>query len=204
MRKLILMLAVCAMVCGCGSQRGSSTLKEGQSTTVGKVTTPKIKSSEQLAAQEEAAAAKVEQAKQEAEAAEAASKAAVEQQKAEAEAAATQALQTAQQKAEEEVQRIAQQAVAREEKVTVIENFGYSRSGNYFVIIGSFKKHEGAVTASKQAIAQDLQAFILENSEGLYRIAVYNTADEKTARLRLAKIKTQYPEYAEAWLLISK
>jgi len=45
---------------------------------------------------------------------------------------------------------------------------------------------------------------IMENEDGMYRVGVYSSATEKTARAKIADLRKKYPEYVGMWLLIEK
>lgn len=77
------------------------------------------------------------------------------------------------------------------------------KEGDYYVIIGSFKKLNNAQAACDVSVRQGFLPSIMENDEGLYRVSVYN-GTEKSARRKVAEIRNKYAEYADVWLLIMK
>ena len=77
------------------------------------------------------------------------------------------------------------------------------KEGDYYVIIGSFKKLNNAQAACDVSVRQGFLPSIMENDKGLYRVSVYN-GTEKSARRKVAEIRNKYAEYADVWLLIMK
>ncbi len=199
MKYIAIILA--AMCVSCASHKGSSSLDS--TTSKPSSSKPVIKSDEQLAAEAEAAELAAEKARRAAEAAAQQAAAEAQAKAAEAEAAAQKALAEAQAKAAAEEARLAAEAKAREEKVRVVETKS-TTNGKYHVIIGSYKSLANARAASETAINQGYTPSIMENEEGLYRVAVFNAATESVARTRLAQIKMKYATYSDAWLLIVK
>lgn len=195
---IIFMVALCT---ACASHKGSTSL--GSTTHRTSSSKPVIKSNEQIAAEKEAADLAAEKARRQAEAAaqQAAAEAAAQQ--AAADEAAAKALAEAQAKAKAEEERLAAAAKAREEKVKIVETQS-TTNGKYHVIVGSYKSIENARAASETAINQGFTPSIMENDEGLYRVAVFNAATESVARTRLAQIKMKFATYSDAWLLIQK
>lgn len=126
-----------------------------------------------------------------------------EKEKLEAERAAQKSLEEARAKAAEEEARLAAAAKSREESVKVIESRSINQ-GKYYVIVGSFKSLENARAASETVISQGYTPSIMENEDGLYRVAIFNAVKEGTARTKLAQVKMQHSEYNDAWLLIQK
>lgn len=138
------------------------------------------------AAAEEAAAA----AKKAKEEAEAKAKAAAE----EAAAAAKKAKETAE-----------QTVVVKEEKVKVVESEATTDDSNrYHIIIGSFKQLTNARQQSQDAVSKGFYPSIMENEEGLYRVAVFSSGTESSARKKIAELRKKYTEYVGMWLLIEK
>lgn len=208
-------VATLAVLCvACGSHRGSSSLGSSSNTTTVKTTssTPKVKSDEQLAADKAAAEQKAKEAKAAAEAAAQKLKEEAEAKAKEAEAAAQKALAEAKAKAAEEEAKLAAAARMREEQVKVVEivksatasNKESASDGKYHVVIGSFGKIENARNLAQTAMEQGYTPSIMENADGMYRVSVLNANTESVARTRLAQIKMKHPEYADAWLLVSK
>jgi len=195
----IFILALC--MASCASHKGSSSL--GETTKKTSSTKPVIKSDEQLAMEREAAELEAEKARRAAEAAAQQAKAEADAKAAEAELAAQRALAEAEAKAKAEEARLAAAAKAREEKVKIVETKSTS-NGKYHVIIGSYKSIANARAASETAINQGFTPSIMENDEGLYRVAVFNATTESAARTRLAQIKMKFATYSDAWLLIQK
>ena len=78
--------------------------------------------------------------------------------------------------------------VSREENVTMTHGDVLKR---YNVIVGSFSNVDNAVR---------LQAKL----NGMSRVSIAGFDEEGAAREELLKVREQYPEFADAWLLISK
>lgn len=183
--------------------------------------TPRIKSDEQLKAQAQAASDVAKQVSQQAKnQAQSVADAAKQRAKEDAEAAkkkvteeARQIQQNAENKANEALQKAQDTADAaldatitvKEEAVKVVETTATEEVvGNFHIIIGSFKVLANARTLSEQAMKNDFSPSILENDEGMYRVSVFTCELEKTARHKIAEIRSRYPEYVGTWLLISK
>jgi hypothetical protein len=47
-------------------------------------------------------------------------------------------------------------------------------------------------------------SIIMKNSAGMSRVSIAGFDEEASAREELLKVREQYPEFADAWLLISK
>jgi len=74
----------------------------------------------------------------------------------------------------------------------------------FYVIIGSFRKIDGARRYKAETEKKGFTPVILENENGLYRISVGEFNDEKAARTKIAGIRAGYEEYNDVWLLIRK
>lgn len=196
------LLTVCglmvAMLAGSCSHKGSSSLASHKQTTTSRQT-PKVKQTTSESAADRAARIKAEKAaeqkaKQEAEEA----KQAALKAKADAEKAAKEAEQAAKEAA-------AQKVVVKEEKVKIVETKAdIDESHRYHIIIGSFKVLQNARQLCEDAIAKDFLPSIMENEEGMYRVGVYSSSTESTARTKIKEMRKKYPEYVGMWLLIEK
>lgn len=94
--------------------------------------------------------------------------------------------------------------VVKSESVKLIESEGSNHAaGMYHVIVGSFKSLENAKAASNNAIKQGFLPSIMENNEGMYRVAVFS-GDEASARAKVAEIREHFKEYVGIWLLLEK
>ncbi|MBP5365429.1 MAG: SPOR domain-containing protein [Bacteroidales bacterium] len=212
------MVVALSFCIGCATHRGSSSLGpvNGSSSA-----TPRIKSDEQLKAQADAATNAAKQLSEQAKSqAQSAVDAAKQRAKDDADAAkkkvteeARQIQQNAENKANEAKQKAEDVADAaldatitvKEEAVKIIETTGTEEVvGNYHIIIGSFKVLANAQTLSEQALKNEFSPSILENEEGMYRVSIFTCELEKTARRKIAEIRSRYPEYVGTWLLISK
>jgi hypothetical protein len=45
---------------------------------------------------------------------------------------------------------------------------------------------------------------ILISESGLHRVSIDSFTDEEVARIRVQRIRSNYPEYKDAWMLIRK
>lgn len=183
------------------SRKGSSSISSSHKSKTSQ-TTPKVKSAADIEAERQAAieAARQAEAKAKEEAAAAAAKAlkAKEEAEAKAKAAAEEAAAKAKAAAEEAV-------LVREEKVTVVESNAEIEDANrYHIIIGSFKQLVNARQQCQDAISKGFLPSIMENEDGMYRVAVVSYAAEKTARRKIAELRKERPEYVGIWLLIEK
>ena len=75
-------------------------------------------------------------------------------------------------------------------------------SKNFFIIVGSFKSNENAGNFKQELSKQGFKPIILHSETGNYRVCVDSFTDEAAARTRVQNIRTQYPKYADSWLLI--
>lgn len=89
--------------------------------------------------------------------------------------------------------------VVREERVETIES--EDPDFNYYVIIGSFQSLENARNFKTQLIAQGFVPVILRSEIGFYRVSVAAFNDEMATRERISRIRQQYEQYSDVWLL---
>jgi cell division protein FtsN len=93
----------------------------------------------------------------------------------------------------------------RSEKFTLTtEDQAAYGNKNFFVIVGSFSSNENAGKFKQDLIQQGFKPIILHSETGYYRVCVDSFTDEASARTRVQGIRTQYPKYADSWLLIRK
>ncbi len=104
---------------------------------------------------------------------------------------------------EAESSRAEKTVVVREEAVTIVETLAVDQSGKYHIVIGSFKSLENARKQCEEAIADGYLPSIMENEDGLYRVAIY-TGDEKAARQKIAELREDTSKYIGIWLLVEK
>jgi len=108
-----------------------------------------------------------------------------------------------------------QQAAPRYESSTPVraqsESFTYADQGDagkytgkFFVIIGSFSSMDNANRYKQELTPQGFSPIVLRSETGYYRVCVNAYTDEATARQRIQQIRTDYPKYADTWLLIKK
>jgi cell division protein FtsN len=94
---------------------------------------------------------------------------------------------------------------ARSEKFTMSdEDQAIYGNKTFFVIVGSFSSNENANKFKKDLTAQGFKPIILNSETGKFRVCVDSFTDEAAARARVQKIRTDYPKYADSWLLIKK
>ena len=74
----------------------------------------------------------------------------------------------------------------------------------YFVIMGSFRSTENAERFKDILAEQGFEPFVLISESGLHRVSIDSFTDETVARNRVQRIRNNYPEYKDAWLLIRK
>lgn len=75
---------------------------------------------------------------------------------------------------------------------------------SFFVIVGSFSSNENAGKFKQDLSQQGFKPIILHSETGYYRVCVDSFNEEAAARTRVQNIRTQYPSYADSWLLIRK
>lgn len=73
----------------------------------------------------------------------------------------------------------------------------------YFVIIGSFRSLNNAKNYQELIGQEGFTSVLLQNEAGLYRVAVKSTDDISIARIEIQRIRTNFKNYADTWLLIS-
>jgi len=87
--------------------------------------------------------------------------------------------------------------------LTTEDQAAYSNK-NFFVIVGSFSSNENAGKYKLELTQQGFKPIILHSETGYYRVCVDSFTEEAAARNRVQNIRTQYPKYADSWLLIRK
>ena len=91
--------------------------------------------------------------------------------------------------------------VSREENVTMTHGDVLKR---YNVIVGSFSNVDNALKLQAKLNGMGYRSIIMKNSVGMSRVRIAGFDEEASAREELLKVREQYPEFADAWLLISK
>ena len=76
--------------------------------------------------------------------------------------------------------------------------------GSYFVILGSFGSPDNANRFKGTLSSEGFYPTVLHSVSGYYRVCVNSYENESEARQRVGQIRTDYPKYADAWLLIKK
>ncbi len=93
----------------------------------------------------------------------------------------------------------------RSEKFTMTaEDQAAFGNKSYFVIVGSFSSNENANRFKQELVQQGFKPIVLHSETGYYRVCVDSFNDETAARSRVQKIRTEFPKYADSWLLIKK
>lgn len=77
-------------------------------------------------------------------------------------------------------------------------------SKQFFVIVGSFSSNENAGRFKQELSQQGFKPIILHSETGYFRVCVDSFDDETAARNRVHKIRSEFPKYADSWLLIKK
>jgi cell division protein FtsN len=110
----------------------------------------------------------------------------------------------------EEVQKatepvIEKPIVVKTEEVSVAENEDQSKEGYaFYIIIGSFSVPENAEKYKTQLIDKGFSPVLLNSETGFMRVAVEQTNSENDARGVVMKIRKEYPEHSDVWLLKKK
>ncbi len=91
--------------------------------------------------------------------------------------------------------------VSREENVTMTHGDVLKR---YNVIVGSFSNVDNALKLQSRLNGMGYHSIIMKNDAGMSRVSIAGFDQEGPAREELLKVREQYPEFADAWLLISK
>ena len=91
--------------------------------------------------------------------------------------------------------------VSKEENVTMTHGDVLKR---YNVIVGSFSNVDNAVKLQAKLNGMGYHRIIMKNNAGMSRVSIAGFDEEGAAREELLKVREQYPEFADAWLLISK
>ncbi|HPR32811.1 MAG TPA: SPOR domain-containing protein [Prolixibacteraceae bacterium] len=96
--------------------------------------------------------------------------------------------------------------VMKTEEVRVIEEEKppVEPSYDFFVIIGSFQKPENAEKCKTNMAGKGYTPVLLSTKSGFFRVAIEQTNSETDARTFIKKIRTQYPEHKDVWLLKKK
>lgn len=74
----------------------------------------------------------------------------------------------------------------------------------YNVIVGSFSNVDNALKLQAKLNGMGYHSIIMKNSAGMSRVSIAGFDEEASAREELLKVREQYLEFADAWLLISK
>jgi len=100
---------------------------------------------------------------------------------------------------------VSEPVVVREERITMVETSEPEmKEYNFYIIIGSFRVYNNAQQYKAQLITEGFEPVVLENENGLYRVSVGASNDERTVRDRIALIRKEMPQYSDIWLLVRK
>ena len=91
--------------------------------------------------------------------------------------------------------------VSKEENVTMTHGDVLKR---YNVIVGSFSNVDNAVKLQAKLNGMGYHSIIMKTNAEMSRVSIAGFDEEGAAREELLKVREQYPEFADAWLLISK
>ena len=92
--------------------------------------------------------------------------------------------------------------VVRQEKVTVTHGADLMR---YCIIVGSFVNEQYAVNLRQKLAGMDFSnTSIMRNEQGMSRVSAVCYESEADARKELSRIRKQYPQFKDAWLLKTK
>lgn len=102
-----------------------------------------------------------------------------------------------------------EEEVAMDESVTVKQEEVILTHGTemmrYCIILGSFINEQNAVDLRETLIGMGYSgSCIMQNKQGMYRVAAECFDEEAPARTELLQIRHQYPQYKDAWLLMTK
>ncbi|MFV0289520.1 MAG: SPOR domain-containing protein [Mangrovibacterium sp.] len=79
-----------------------------------------------------------------------------------------------------------------------------SSNNSYFIIVGSFSTIANANRFKAELAPKGFSAIVLHSDTGYYRVCVNSYANENAARVRISQIRSEFPEYADCWLLVKK
>jgi len=97
-----------------------------------------------------------------------------------------------------------QEIPTRSERFTFVRpsDQAVHEANRFFVILGSFSVQENAVRFVETLRARGFEPVILMSETGMNRVSIDSFNDETVARIRVNRIRANFPEYADAWLLI--
>jgi len=102
------------------------------------------------------------------------------------------------------VNEVKNEEVKEVEKKLVSDNEFKISPQRFFVIVGSFRDPENAKNRQSVVEREGFRSEILKTEEGLYRISVLATDDVNEARNEVRRIWVMFPQYSDAWMLISQ
>lgn len=95
-----------------------------------------------------------------------------------------------------------EKVTVKQEEVKLIHGKSLLR---YCIILGSFSREQNAVDFRNRLLQLGFgESCILQNREGMNRVAALCYDQEVDARTELVKIRRQYPQFKDAWLLITQ
>ena len=72
------------------------------------------------------------------------------------------------------------------------------------MIVGSFANVDNALKLREKLNGMGYTSIIMKNDAGMSRVSIAGFDEEAPARTELMKVRERFPEFADAWLLISK
>lgn len=101
-----------------------------------------------------------------------------------------------------------EEVVGAEEQITVRQEDVQLTHGTemmtYCIILGSFEVEKNAVDLRQSLIDMGFtHSSIMRNNLGMYRVSAACYDSESQARVELLKIRHQYEQFHDAWLLIT-
>ncbi len=91
----------------------------------------------------------------------------------------------------------------RTERFTFVRDEDETQN-EFFVILGSFQQSENAQRFKTTLGTMGFTPIILFSETGFNRVCVNSYTDEMQARRRVQQIRTDFPQFHDAWLLIRK
>lgn len=94
----------------------------------------------------------------------------------------------------------------REERFTFTQEADRLSQGanTYFVIMGSFQVNENALRFSETLRGLGFTPTIILSETGFHRVSSNSYTTEDAARARVMQIRSEFPAYADTWLLIKR
>jgi len=104
-------------------------------------------------------------------------------------------------KAKEQTAQTGQPIVTKEEKVMLTHG---EEMKKYNVIVGSFGDVNNAIRLRNRLVGEGYKSIIMKNENNMHRVSIASFDTETPARTELSRVRTEMPEFSDAWLLIVK